>query len=71
MMRGEIWLAGLNAVPVILPINSGANVAPMTGFAVALSGAGISTTGVVRGDQPRALDFRAVAAGNWRVSPPR
>jgi mRNA interferase ChpB len=31
----------------------------MAGFAVSLTGAGTQTTGVVRCDQPRALDLRA------------
>ena len=46
-------------VPVVLPITSGGNFARTAGFTVALTGAGIETTGVVRCDQPRALDLRA------------
>lgn len=46
-------------VPVVLPITSGGNFAPTAGFAVSLSGAGTQTTGVVRCDQPRALDLAA------------
>ena len=46
-------------VPVVLPISSGGNFARTAGFAVALAGAGTKTTGVVRCDQPRALDLRA------------
>ena len=46
-------------VPVVLPITSGGNFARTAGFAVSLSGAGTKTTGVVRCDQPRALDFTA------------
>jgi mRNA-degrading endonuclease toxin of MazEF toxin-antitoxin module len=46
-------------VPVVLPITSGGNFARTAGFAVALTGARIKTTGVVRCDQPRALDLRA------------
>src|SRR5437773_5044753 len=46
-------------VPVVLPITSGGSFARMTGFAVPLTGAGTKTTGVVRCDQPRALDLRA------------
>lgn len=46
-------------VPVVLPITNGGNFARTAGFAVALTGAGIKTTGVVRCDQPRALDLRA------------
>ena len=46
-------------VPVVLPITSGGNFARTAGFAVALAGAGTQTTGVVRCDQPRALDLAA------------
>ena len=46
-------------VPVVLPITSGGNFARTTGFAVALTGAGTKTTGIVRCDQPRALDLGA------------
>ena len=46
-------------VPVVLPITSGGNFARTAGFAVPLTGAGTKTTGVVRCDQPRALDLGA------------
>ncbi len=46
-------------VPVVLPITRGGDFARTRGFAVALSGAGLKTTGIVRCDQPRALDLRA------------
>lgn len=46
-------------VPVVLPISSGGNFARMAGFAVPLTGAGITTTGIIRCDQPRALDLAA------------
>ncbi len=49
----------LTKVPVVLPITSGGNFARTAGFAVPLSGAGTKTTGVVRCDQPRALDLAA------------
>jgi mRNA-degrading endonuclease toxin of MazEF toxin-antitoxin module len=45
-------------LPVVLPITSG-NFARTAGFAVPLAGAGTKTTGVVRCDQPRTLDFAA------------
>ncbi|MEZ5906563.1 MAG: type II toxin-antitoxin system PemK/MazF family toxin [Geminicoccaceae bacterium] len=48
-------------VPVVLPITSGGSFARGAGFAVSLSGAGTQTTGVVRCDQPRALDLKARA----------
>lgn len=44
-------------VPVVLPITNGGNFARRRGFAVALAGG--ATTGVVRCDQPRALDIAA------------
>jgi mRNA-degrading endonuclease toxin of MazEF toxin-antitoxin module len=46
-------------VPVVLPITSSGSFARMAGFAVSLAGAGTKTTGIVRCDQPRALDLRA------------
>jgi len=46
-------------VPVVLPITGGGSFARTTGFAVPLSGAGTQTNGVVRCDQPRALDLAA------------
>ena len=47
----------LTRTPVVLPITSGGNFARTAGFAVSLEGAGTKTTGVVRCDQPRALDL--------------
>lgn len=47
----------LSKTPIVLPITSGGNFARTAGFAVSLSGAGTSTTGVIRCDQPRALDI--------------
>ena len=49
----------LTKTPVVLPITSGSNFARTAGFAVSLMGAGTETTGVVRCDQPRALDIGA------------
>jgi mRNA interferase ChpB len=49
----------LTGVPVVLPITGGGGFARMAGFSVSLMGAGTQTTGVVRCDQPRALDLRA------------
>ncbi len=46
-------------VPVVVPISSGGSFARTAGFAVPLAGAGTRTTGVVRCDQPRALDLGA------------
>jgi mRNA-degrading endonuclease toxin of MazEF toxin-antitoxin module len=49
----------ITKLPVILPITSGGNFARTAGFAVPLTEAGTKTTGVVRCDQPRALDLAA------------
>jgi mRNA-degrading endonuclease toxin of MazEF toxin-antitoxin module len=46
-------------VPVVLPITSGGNYARSAGFAVTLTGSGTRTTGIVRCDQPRAVDLAA------------
>jgi mRNA interferase ChpB len=46
-------------VPVVLPITSGGSFARTAGFAVSLTGAGTKTAGVIRCDQPRALDLAA------------
>ncbi len=46
-------------VPVVLPITSGGRFARTAGFAVPLTDAGTKTVGVVRCDQPRALDLAA------------
>ena len=47
----------LTKTPVVLPITSGGKFARTAGFTVSLTGAGTNTTGVVRCDQPRALDL--------------
>ena len=49
----------MTKVPVVLPITSGGNFARTAGFAVPLADAGTKTTGIVRCDQPRALDLGA------------
>ena len=49
----------LTKVPVVVPITSRGSFARTAGFAVPLTGADIKTTGVVRCDQPRALDLSA------------
>lgn len=49
----------LTGVPVVLPITSKGSFARVAGFAVSLPDAGLRTTGVIRCDQPRALDIRA------------
>lgn len=47
----------LTKTPVVLPITSGGNFARTAGFTVSLTRAGTNTIGVVRCDQPRALDL--------------
>jgi mRNA interferase ChpB len=47
-------------LPIVLPITNGGDFARRIGFAVPISG--IKTTGIVRCDQPRALDLSARAA---------
>jgi mRNA-degrading endonuclease toxin of MazEF toxin-antitoxin module len=49
----------ITRLPIILPITSGGNFARTAGFAVPLTGTGTKTTGVVRCDQPSALDLAA------------
>lgn len=49
----------LTNTPIVLPITNGGNFARTAGFAVPLAGFGLNTTGVVRCDQPRALDIGA------------
>jgi mRNA-degrading endonuclease toxin of MazEF toxin-antitoxin module len=46
-------------VPIVLPITSGGNFARSAGFAVPLTEAETKTTGIIRCDQPRALDLAA------------
>ena len=45
--------------PVVLPITTGGSFARRRGFTVSLENAGTRTTGVIRCDQPRALDLAA------------
>lgn len=49
----------LTRTPIVLPITSGGNFARTAGFTVSLTGSSTQTTGVVRCDQPRALDVRS------------
>ncbi len=52
----------LTKTPVVLPITSKGNFARTAGFAVSLKDAGTKTTGVVRCDQPRALNLDSLRA---------
>jgi len=49
----------LTKVPIVVPVTGGGSFARTAGFAVSLMGAGTKTTGVIRCDQPRALDLGA------------
>ena len=57
-------------IPVVLPITSGGNYARTAGFAVSLMGTGTNTTGVIRCDQPRALDLNSRHARKLESVPP-
>ena len=56
-------------VPVVLPITSGGGFARTAGFAVTLERAGTKTTGIVRCDQPRALDLGARSGKKLETAP--
>ncbi|WP_144753992.1 type II toxin-antitoxin system PemK/MazF family toxin [Bartonella saheliensis] len=56
--------------PIVLPITSGGNFARTAGFAVSLMGVGLHTTGVIRCDQPRALDIGARQGKKMETVPP-
>ncbi|PKM09266.1 MAG: pemk protein [Gammaproteobacteria bacterium HGW-Gammaproteobacteria-4] len=60
----------LTKTPIVLPITSGGNFARTAGFAVSLVGAGTATTGVVRCDQPRALDLNSRRGRKLESVPP-
>ena len=49
----------VTGTPVVLPVTTGGGFARRRGFAVSLEDAGTRTTGVIRCDQPRALDLSA------------
>lgn len=49
----------LTRTPIVLPITTGGNFARTAGFAVSLQEAGTNTTGIIRCDQPRAIDLGA------------
>jgi mRNA-degrading endonuclease toxin of MazEF toxin-antitoxin module len=60
----------ITRVPVVLPITSGGKFVRMAGFAVPLAGGG-KTTGVIRCDQPRALDLAARGGRKLETVPDR
>jgi mRNA-degrading endonuclease toxin of MazEF toxin-antitoxin module len=49
----------LTGVAIVLPITTGGSFARTAGFVVRLAGTGMRTTGVVRCNQPRAVDLKA------------
>ena len=57
----------LTGCPIVLPITRGGGFARRAGFTVPLEGT--ATTGVVRCDQPRALDFGARRARRVEAAP--
>ena len=59
----------LTKTPIVLPITSGGNFARTAGFAVSLMGAGTQTIGVVRCDQPRAMDLGSRRARKLETVP--
>jgi mRNA-degrading endonuclease toxin of MazEF toxin-antitoxin module len=58
----------LTGCPVVLPITGGGGFARRAGFAVPLEGT--ATTGIVRCDQPRALDLAARGGRRVEAAPP-
>ncbi|WP_375612037.1 MULTISPECIES: type II toxin-antitoxin system PemK/MazF family toxin [unclassified Bartonella] len=56
--------------PIVLPITSGGNFARTAGFAVSLMGVGLHTTGIIRCDQPRALDIGVRQGKKMEAVPP-
>ena len=59
----------LTNVPIVLPITTGGNFARVRGFTVSLTDAGTRTTGVIRCDQPRALDLEARGGRKLETAP--
>ena len=60
----------LTKTPIVLPITSGGSFARTAGFAVSLTGCGTKTLGVVRCDQPRAMDLASRNARKLESVPP-
>lgn len=59
----------LTKTPIVVPITRGGKFAKMAGFAVSLDQAGTKTTGIIRCDQPRALDLQARKARPLEIVP--
>ena len=60
----------LTRTPVVLPITTGGAFARTAGFTVPLAGSGARTTGVIRCDQPRALDIGSRHGRKLESAPP-
>ncbi|MGK9232615.1 type II toxin-antitoxin system PemK/MazF family toxin [Inquilinus limosus] len=60
----------LTKTPIVLPITTGGNFARTAGFTVSLMGMGTNTTGVVRCDQPRAIDLASRNGRKLESVPP-
>lgn len=59
----------LTKTPIVLPVTRGGNFARTGGFAVSLDNAGTRTSGVIRCDQPRALDLGSRRGRRLEVVP--
>jgi mRNA-degrading endonuclease toxin of MazEF toxin-antitoxin module len=59
----------LTNVPIVLPITTGGDFARVRGFTVSLADTGIRSTGVIRCDQPRALDLHARGGRKLETAP--
>jgi mRNA-degrading endonuclease toxin of MazEF toxin-antitoxin module len=59
----------LTTVPIVLPITTGGNFARVRGFTISLTDVGTRTTGVIRCDQPRALDLEARGGRRVETAP--
>lgn len=59
----------LTGVAIVLPITTGGGFARTHGFAVALVEARLRTTGIVRCDQPRAIDMKARNGRRLELAP--
>ena len=59
----------LSSLPIIVPITSGGNFARAAGMSVSLTGLGLTTSGIVRCDQPRVLDLNARKARRIEAIP--
>ncbi|MCY3858984.1 MAG: type II toxin-antitoxin system PemK/MazF family toxin [Gammaproteobacteria bacterium] len=55
--------------PIVLPVTTGGAFARRHGFAISLEGTGTRTVGVVRCDQPRALDLTARNGSRIETAP--